>query len=95
MPITKDLVPNGSELPVTRTNRKAYVAAYLQWLLVDSIAPQFTAFSRGFQNVAGGPALDIFRAEELQLLVVGSSELDFGALQAVCEYEEPLSAKHK
>ena len=43
---------------------------------------------------SGGPALDIFRSEELQLLVVGSPELDFGALEASCVYEEPLSATH-
>jgi hypothetical protein len=52
-----------------------YVAAYLKWYLTDSVATQFEAFFRGFANVAGGPALDVFRPEELQLLVVGACSL--------------------
>lgn len=78
----------------TPSRVQAYVHAYLRWVLVDSIAPQFEAFARGFHNVAGGPALDLFRAEELQLLVVGSQELDFHALERVAEYEAPYSAAH-
>ncbi len=63
--------------------------SYIRWALIDSIAPQFDAFARGFNKVAGraggehvsdapdssfagGPALELFRAEELQLLVNGS-----------------------
>ncbi len=49
-----------------------YVDLYVDFLLTRSIAPQFDAFYRGFMNVADGPALKLFRAEELELLVVGS-----------------------
>jgi ubiquitin-protein ligase E3 A len=92
--VEEELIPNGKSIPVTQKNKRAYVQAYLKWLLVDSVANQFNAFARGFHNVAGGPALDLFRAEELQLAVTGSSDLDFEALQKATLYEEPYSATH-
>lgn len=71
-----------------------YVHAYMRWLLNDSVAKQFDAFARGFNNVAAGPALDMFRAEELALLVTGSENLDMKALESAAAYEEPYSANH-
>ena len=44
----------------------------MDYVLTRSIATQFGAFHRGFMNVADGPALKLFRAEELEQLVVGS-----------------------
>lgn len=49
-----------------------YVDLVVDFLLNKSIATQFGAFFRGFMNVADGPALKMFRAEELEQLVVGS-----------------------
>jgi len=92
---TVDLIPGGSKIPVTRANRKQYVAAYLKWLLVDSVARQFTAFARGFHTVVSGPALDLMRPEELSLLVTGSKELDFEELQRGARYEEPYTPTHR
>lgn len=71
-----------------------YVAAYLQWLLVDSVATQMNAFARGFNRVAAGPALDLFRAEELSQLVTGSEDLNFEELQGATTYEAPFHAHH-
>lgn len=69
--------------------------AYLLWHLEQSVARQYEAFARGFNSVAAGPALDLFRPEELALLVTGSDKLDFEALQASARYEEPYSADHR
>lgn len=91
---TVELVPGGASMPVTQANKRAYVHAYLKWLLVDSIAPQFKAFARGFTSVASGPALEMFQPEEIALLVTGSAELDMEALEASCRYEEPFTAAH-
>lgn len=35
----------------------------------ESVKPQFEAFSRGFLMVCGGPALNLFHAQELETLV--------------------------
>jgi len=50
---------------------------YTCYLLTDSVAVQFDAFLRGFQSVCGGECLQLFRWEELELLICGSPDLDF------------------
>jgi hypothetical protein len=79
---------------VTAANRHAYASAYLRWLLTDTVAAQFEPFARGFNSVAAGPALALFRAEELAACVTGSSVVDLRALEAGTRYEEPFSAAH-
>jgi hypothetical protein len=59
-----------------------------QWLLVDSISKQFNAFAKGFFSVCGGPALELFKPQELELLICGSPTLDFHALEDVAILED-------
>lgn len=83
----RELKPNGSNIPVTSDNREEYVVLYVRWLLVDSIYAQYESFQAGFMRVMEDSSLDLFRPEELELLVVGSPELDFSALEKNTEYE--------
>lgn len=83
----KELKPGGSNIPVTSSNKEEYVMLYVKWLLVDSIHPQFEAFERGFMRVMEDSSLELLRPEDLELLVVGSPELDFDALEKNTEYE--------
>jgi len=82
-----ELVPGGSEIAVTSKNKEEYVRLYVKWLLVDSIYPQWDSFERGVMRVMEGSSLHLFRPEEMELLVVGSPELDFDALEANTQYE--------
>ena len=83
-----ELKPGGSDIPVTGENKEEYVRLYTKWLLVDSIDQQWEAFERGVMRIIEGLSLDLlFRPEELKLLVVGSPELDFDALESNTEYE--------
>lgn len=50
--INVDLIPNGSDVPVTKSNRKKFVDLYVKYILVDSVAKQFDAFARGFHKVS-------------------------------------------
>ena len=50
--------------------------------------PVLQAFDRGFQSVCGGSALQLFLPSEIELLVCGSPELDFRALEASTTYED-------
>ena len=51
-----------------------YVDEYTDWLLNKSIASQFDAFKDGFDLVMGQSFLaDLFRPEELELMVCGSN----------------------
>eukprot|EP00873_Tetraselmis_striata_P041803 jgi/Tetstr1/462067/TSEL_007137.t1 len=84
---TVELVPGGSSIPVTRDNRQQYVDLYAKWVLTDSISRHFSAFAEGFHQVCDGPALRLFRHEELELLVCGLPHLDFEALEKVARYD--------
>jgi len=46
------------------------------------VSAQLEAFERGFLKVCGGNILKWFEWEELELLICGSKELDFEALQS-------------
>lgn len=46
-------------------------------------------------QVAGGDALRLFEDEELELVICGSPDIDFHAIEEVARYEAPLSAAHQ
>ena len=82
-----ELKPDGANIPVTNDNREEYVLRYVRWILVDSIQPQWDSFEVGVMRVMESSSLDLFLPEELELLVVGSPDLDFAALEANTKYE--------
>lgn len=82
-----ELKPDGANIPVTNENREEYVLRYVRWVLVDSIQPQWDSFEKGVMRVMESSSLDLFLPEELELLVVGSPDLDFDALEANTKYE--------
>ncbi|EGG12524.1 uncharacterized protein MELLADRAFT_46507 [Melampsora larici-populina 98AG31] len=82
------LVPNGSNIPVTGSNREEFVELYVDFLLNVSVQHQFMAFKEGFDAVAAGNALSLFQPEEIELVVSGSRErLDVDELSSRTEYE--------
>jgi hypothetical protein len=85
-----DLIPNGSLVPVNNSNREEYVRLYLNWVLVQSVNVQLSAFRKGFFSVMDEELLRdlLFTPEELELLVVGVRSLDFKALQASARYDD-------
>ncbi|KAG7395958.1 putative E3 ubiquitin-protein ligase HTD2 [Phytophthora boehmeriae] len=85
---TVELKPGGSSTPVTNENREEYVALYVDYVLNTSVARQYSAFHHGFHQVCNREVLSMFRWEELQLLVCGSSDLDFDALEEATHYED-------
>lgn len=51
----------GADVEVTNENRAEYVARYVEYVLDKGVERQFSAFSRGFHMVCGGPTLQLFR----------------------------------
>ncbi|GMF18350.1 unnamed protein product [Phytophthora lilii] len=85
---TVELKPGGSSIAVTSDNREEYVALYVDYVLNKSVSRQYSAFHRGFHQVCNREVLSMFRWEELQLLICGSSDLDFEALEEATHYED-------
>lgn len=81
------LKKNGSSIAVTNENRGEFVRLVVDFILNKSIREQFESFEHGFMQSAGDIVLDLFRPEELSLLVAGREELDFIALQKATRYE--------
>jgi len=90
-----DLIPNGSQIPVTNQNRELYVEKYVDYLLNKSIENQFNSFSKGFKLICEGKFLELFRAEELELTVCGQPTIiNTEELEEICEYKAGFSKNH-
>uniref|UniRef100_A0AAY4DJN4 Ubiquitin-protein ligase E3A n=1 Tax=Denticeps clupeoides TaxID=299321 RepID=A0AAY4DJN4_9TELE len=87
-PIMYNLRENGDKIPVTNENRKEFVAQYADYMLNKSVEKQFKAFRRGFHMVTNeSPLKYLFRPEEIELLICGSRNLEFQALEDTTEYD--------
>ncbi|EHH27145.1 Ubiquitin-protein ligase E3A [Macaca mulatta] len=87
-PMMYDLKENGDKIPITNENRKEFVNLYSDYILNKSVEKQFKAFRRGFHMVTNeSPLKYLFRTEEIELLICGSRNLDFQALEETTEYD--------
>lgn len=81
------LIENGSNIPVTKANRYEYVEAVSKYVLTTSIEAQFNKFKEGLFQCVGKIVSNLFRPEELALLIGGREDLDFYALMKATKYE--------
>jgi ubiquitin-protein ligase E3 C len=71
--ITKDLMPNGSNIPVTNENRPLYVSYVARHRLQVQPYRQTQAFLKGLGEIIKPSWLSMFNQSELQTLVGGDS----------------------
>ncbi|GAA5986939.1 hypothetical protein JCM5350_000914 [Sporobolomyces pararoseus] len=71
---TIDLIPNGSEIPVTNENRMQYIVLMSNYRLNVQIAQQSKAFERGMFEIIPERFLRLFNAPEMAILVGGVDE---------------------
>ncbi|KAI5362213.1 Putative ubiquitin-protein ligase E3B/C [Septoria linicola] len=67
-----DLIPNGSNTPVTNQNRLAYINAIASYRLKGQAQRQSRAFLRGLSDIIQPSWLSMFNQSELQTLIGGS-----------------------
>ena len=85
--VTIDLLPGGSDLPVTKTNRDAYIDLIARWRLQRQPQIVTDAFLRGLGQIVQPMWLAMFNQKELQTLVGGeNSELDLADLRRNTQY---------
>ena len=82
-----ELVNEGNKTSLTKENRAEYVDAYLKYRLSLEHQPHFKLFCKGFLSVCQNPMLPQIRPEELEVLIIGSPDLDFAVLQRNCKYD--------
>ncbi|XP_060524478.1 ubiquitin-protein ligase E3A isoform X2 [Cylas formicarius] len=83
-----DLKERGDKIIVTQENKYEFVDLYADFLLNKSVEKQFKAFYKGFQMVVDeSPLEQLFRPEEIELLICGSKNFDFDELENSTEYD--------
>ncbi|KAE8280426.1 putative E3 ubiquitin-protein ligase HERC4 [Larimichthys crocea] len=89
-----ELVPNGEDINVNKSNRQDFVNAYVDYVFNTSVAPLFECFYAGFHKVCGGKVLELFQPNELQAMVIGNTNYDWTELQKSTEYKGEYWADH-
>lgn len=85
---TRELITNGSKVPVEKDNLDDYVNKYMKYFMREGIKQQLDSFVEGFNSVIAGNALSLFLEEEIQLLLCGSDDhrIDIDVLQSITKY---------
>jgi len=69
--VTKELIPNGSEVAVTKDNVHLYIHKYANYKLNVEVSDQSRAFMSGFRSMVPVSWIQMFSPKELQLLISG------------------------
>lgn len=78
-----DLVPNGSEIPVTSENKLQYIHLVSNYHLNTRLAKQSAAFVKGLAKLVDLTWLSTFNQQELQSLVSGATvSIDLADMEA-------------
>mmetsp|Transcript_35161 Transcript_35161/g.80504 ORF Transcript_35161/g.80504 Transcript_35161/m.80504 type:complete len:765 (-) Transcript_35161:67-2361(-) len=89
-----ELKEGGKDIAVTFDNREEYVQRYCDWIFNTSVQRQSTSFRKGFDQCIGDTLFrQLFRSDELELVICGQLELDFDSLQAVTQYQDGYTEK--
>ncbi|XP_042892379.1 ubiquitin-protein ligase E3A-like isoform X1 [Penaeus japonicus] len=92
--LTHDLKADGGNIFVNQSSKHEFVELYADFLLNKMVERQFRAFRRGFNMVTDdSPLANLFRPEELELLVCGSQHYDFLELMKSAEYDGGYSSE--
>ncbi|KAI5118810.1 hypothetical protein M0805_005152 [Coniferiporia weirii] len=84
---TIDLVPNGSNIPVTRENRLRYIYLVCHYRLTRQIRPQSGAFFDGLSEMIDPKWIRMFNQQELQILIGGiNAPIDLDDLRRNTSY---------
>lgn len=92
--LSHELKKGGSHMKVTKENRQEYVDLYVDFVLNASVKHCFEAFSQGFYKVCSNKVLDLFHAQELMVLVVGSENYNWNDLEKNAEYKDEFHRNH-
>jgi len=87
------LCKGGETRTVTNASRGDFVDAKVSYTLNSAIETAFSAFRAGFLQCCDSPILSQLEPAELQRIVCGCEELDFGELERAARYADGYS-KH-
>ncbi|KAL0267717.1 UNVERIFIED_CONTAM: hypothetical protein PYX00_009908 [Menopon gallinae] len=83
---TRELKPNGANIPVTDENKMDYIHLVCQMKMTGAIRKQLDAFLEGFYEIIPKQLISIFNEQELELLISGLPNIDIDDLKNNTEY---------
>lgn len=84
--VEKELKPNGKNIPVTEKNKKEYIERVVKWRVNRSTREQTNQLVRGFNEVIDLRLVSVFDAREMELVLVGTAEIDLNDWRQNTEY---------
>ena len=82
------LKENGKNIYIDINNKDEYVSLYLDWYYNKSIEDYFKYFKNGFFRVFDKNLAKLLNAEDLELIICGTQNLDFNQLKIKAKYED-------
>lgn len=73
---TQNLIENGSEVDVTEENKADYIEKIIDWRFKSRITKQMESFMKGFTEIVSANQIQIFDAQEMELLMCGYPDVD-------------------
>jgi len=70
---TRDLIPNGRDIPVTFENRKEYILKLCEFYLKTSIKKNLFSLVRGFHRVIRTDTINMLTPKQLEYLLCGQN----------------------
>nr|XP_020455771.1 probable E3 ubiquitin-protein ligase HERC6 isoform X2 [Monopterus albus] len=89
-----ELDPNEPGKPVTGSNKKEFVAAFVNYIFIKSVEGVFEAFKRGFYKVGDIEVVEFFQPDELQAVMVGHENYDWDVFKQNTIYEGEYHDRH-
>uniref|UniRef100_A0A914GXI2 HECT-type E3 ubiquitin transferase n=1 Tax=Globodera rostochiensis TaxID=31243 RepID=A0A914GXI2_GLORO len=90
----RELLPGGSDLPVTDANKSEFIDRMLKWRALRGVQAQSSTLLRGLYEVVDKEYLRIFEPAQLELVLSGSVEVDIADWRANSEYRGGYHATH-
>ena len=82
------LIEDGENIMINNDNKKEYIDLYIDWFFNISIEDCYSSFEKGFYKVFDEDLSKLLTPEELELIICGSSDLNFQELQKACIYKD-------
>ncbi|PFH54090.1 hypothetical protein AMATHDRAFT_863 [Amanita thiersii Skay4041] len=81
-----ELKSGGADIPVTEDNKLEYVNAVVEYRISKRVKDQFDSFMEGLLELIPRDLLHVFDDRELELLIVGMSEIDMDDWSKYTDY---------
>lgn len=91
----RELIKNGKNIPVTEKNKKEYIDRLARWRCERGVSEQTDYMIRGVYEVIEPKLLTYFDARELELVMVGTAEIDVTEWRRNSEYRSGYHDSHQ